>query len=88
MPEVIDSALSELEPPEDCLISRIKAREEGRLIYLQQIGMMPGTAIRLLHKAPFNGPVRVRAKQREEVIGADLAAKIRVQRSKNVDTGA
>ncbi|MFP3852952.1 MAG: metal-dependent transcriptional regulator [Anaerolineales bacterium] len=88
MPEVKDLALTELEPPEDCLISRIKAREEGRLIYLQQIGMMPGTAIRLLHRAPFNGPVRVRVDQREEVIGVDLAAKIRVHRTNGSDVGA
>ena len=79
MPVVSDSSLLELGEGFRGRISRVKVREAGRLIYLADLGCVPGTEISIVSRAPFEGPVRLRVGDREQVIGADLAGQIRAE---------
>lgn len=80
MPQVNDEALSHFEVEEPGVISRVKVRDEARLEYLAQVGVTPGVSFTVEGKSPFEGPIRLRIGQREQVLGAELAGKIRARR--------
>jgi DtxR family Mn-dependent transcriptional regulator len=42
-------------------------------LYLAEIGLVPGALFELVNRAPFNGPLRLRVGQHEQVIGKELA---------------
>jgi DtxR family Mn-dependent transcriptional regulator len=78
MPKVDDVPLAELEPEKKLLISRVNTHDPEKLIYLQEIRLVPGQAIDLVARAPFNGPLRLRIERDEQVIGVELARALRV----------
>ncbi|MBZ0308757.1 MAG: metal-dependent transcriptional regulator [Anaerolineae bacterium] len=78
MPKVDDVPLAELEPEQKLLISRVNTHDPEKLIYLQEIRLVPGQAIDLVARAPFNGPLRLRIERDEQVIGVELARALRV----------
>ncbi len=79
MPHVEDVPLTDLKEGTFGVISRVKVRDEERLIYLAKIGAVPQAEFRLVGRAPFDGPIRLRLGKREEVIGAGLARQIRAE---------
>jgi DtxR family Mn-dependent transcriptional regulator len=74
MPQVDDRPLTVLPPGAKANISRIKTHEPEKLAYLADIGLVPGASFELVNRAPFNGPLRLKIGQHEQVIGAELAA--------------
>ncbi len=78
MPQVDDVPLAELEPEQKLVISRVNTHDPEKLIYLQEIRLVPGQAIDLVARAPFNGPLRLRIERDEQVIGVELARALRV----------
>jgi DtxR family Mn-dependent transcriptional regulator len=74
MPELNDKPLTVVAPGASGLISRVKTHDPAKLRYLAEIGLVPGAAFELVNRAPFNGPLRLKVKQHEQVIGAELAA--------------
>lgn len=81
MPQVIDEPLSDLTPPADLVISRVNTHDPERLKYLWTIRLMPGQPITLLSRGPFEGPLRLRVADQEQVIGNELAKTIRVSKA-------
>lgn len=81
MPELNDKPLTVIPPGAKGKISRIKTREPEKLQYLAEIGLVPGVPFELVNRAPFNGPLRLKIGQHEQVIGAELAAAIWVTSS-------
>lgn len=79
MPAVADKPLTDLEIGARGAISRVKVREVEKLIYLAKVGLVPQTVFEVAGRAPFDGPVRLRLGDREEVIGSELAGEIRVE---------
>jgi DtxR family Mn-dependent transcriptional regulator len=77
MPEVHDTPLTELPIGFSGTVSRVRARDDERLIYLAKVGLVPGQAIEIANRGPFGGPLRIRVGRQEEVLGADLAELIR-----------
>ncbi len=79
--EVInDVSMAKIEPGTAGKISRIKSHSADKLLYLSEIQMIPGQAIEVINRAPFNGPIRVKINGRDEqVVGAELAADIWVE---------
>jgi len=75
---VDDRPLTEVEPPAELIVSRVKTHDAEKLVYLAELGLTPGTAISLLNRAPFNGPLRLRIGRDEQVVGAELAEILRV----------
>ncbi|MBX3083656.1 MAG: metal-dependent transcriptional regulator [Anaerolineae bacterium] len=78
MPEVHDMPLSEVTPPKDLTVSRVTSHTPEVLRYLATLNLVPGTPIKLLSRAPFNGPLRLKIGTQEQVIGNELASNIRV----------
>ncbi len=74
-----DVLLSEAPENVDLVVSRVRTREPDRLEYIAALGLLPGTALHVLHRAPFNGPLQLRLKDEYRIIGHNLAELIRVQ---------
>jgi DtxR family Mn-dependent transcriptional regulator len=64
---------------QDYQISRVTTREPSRLEYLAALGLMPGETFRLLHAAPFNGPMQLQLGREYRIIGYNLAEVIYVK---------
>ena len=47
---------------------------------LREFGLIPGTIIRLLRKAPFNGPVEIQYRSSRLVLRPDEVAHMRLER--------
>ena len=65
-------------------IRQVGDRDPERLRYLAELGVTPGTAVRVLSRAPFGGPISLQILQedrgnREAVIGPTLAAQVFVE---------
>ncbi len=53
--------------------------DPAALRYFAELGLVPGAALELIERAPFNGPLRVRVAGTEQVLGAEIAGRIRVE---------
>ncbi|MGH2521523.1 MAG: metal-dependent transcriptional regulator [Anaerolineales bacterium] len=80
--EVNDQPLLEVPVGAAGVIRRVKTDDGEKLRYLAELGFVPGTPIRLLHRAPFNGPLRLQADKQEHIIGVELARVVRVEITK------
>lgn len=80
MPVVDDEPLSGVEPVANLVVSRVKSHDAEVLRYLATLKLMPEQKIKLLSRAPFQGPLRLSIDGHEQVIGAELASEIRVSR--------
>lgn len=78
MPRVTDYPLSEADPDQDYIISRVNTHDEQKLAYLGELGLVPGTPVHLMARAPFNGPLQLRVNDELAVIGHELAWILRV----------
>jgi DtxR family Mn-dependent transcriptional regulator len=57
----------------------VKTHDAAKLRYFAELGLVPGATLRLLNRAPFNGPLRVQNGKHEYVLGAELAEALRVE---------
>ncbi|HEY63368.1 MAG TPA: metal-dependent transcriptional regulator [Caldilineae bacterium] len=73
MPQLHDVRLVELESGTWGYISRVRTHDPDKLRYLAELGLLPGVEVRLLARAPFNGPLRISVAGQEQVIGQELA---------------
>jgi DtxR family transcriptional regulator, Mn-dependent transcriptional regulator len=78
MPEVQDIWLTEADPARDYVVSRVHSHDDDKLLYLDQLGLRPGTRFHLLDRAPFDGPLRLRIGEETHFIGHTLAGVLRV----------
>lgn len=79
MPALNDVSLLTLEPGMAGRISRVRTHDPDKLRYLAELGLMPGVEFRLESRAPFNGPLRIRAGDQEHILGHELAAALWVE---------
>jgi DtxR family transcriptional regulator, Mn-dependent transcriptional regulator len=73
------SRLADLPPGAQAVISGVSDRDPEMLRYLGERGLVPETAVTVMARAPFNGPITVKAGRASHVLGTDLAREIRVQ---------
>ncbi len=73
MPLINDRPLTVVPKGTTGTISRVKTREAQKLQYLAEIGLVPGVSFKLINRAPFNGPLRLRVGRQEQIIGNELA---------------
>lgn len=71
--------LSDLEPGAKGVIRQVSDSDGEMLRYLGTRGLVPDTALEVLDKAPFNGPLTVRTGRTSHVIGRELAGHIWVE---------
>jgi DtxR family Mn-dependent transcriptional regulator len=74
-----DQPLIELEVGSAAVLRRVKTDEGDKLRYLAELGLVPGARLKVLNRAPFNGPLRIQANEREHVLGTELAKVLRVE---------
>jgi len=68
--------LTTLAVGETALIARVDTREAEILQYLGDLGLYPQTALSLVSKAPFDGPLTVRVNEQQHILGHAVAEKI------------
>jgi DtxR family Mn-dependent transcriptional regulator len=78
MPVVVDEVLTAFVPPATLVISRVNTDDPDKLLYLESLGLTPGRGFELVSRAPFEGPLRLTIDGQEQVIGVELAGKLRV----------
>lgn len=73
--------LSALEAGETARVERVSDDRNGdRLRYLAELGIVPGAAVRVIEREPFEGPIALRVQNADRTIGPGLAAQILVAR--------
>src|SRR5579859_2606862 len=80
MPDIVDEPLAEVTAPAEVSISRVHTHDPEVLTYIASLGLLPGQALSLVSRAPFNGPLRLRMDNHEQVIGHELAQVLRVSK--------
>lgn len=68
--------LASLEPGQAAVVRRVRDGDPELLRYLGRLGLYPDTAVEMLDKAPFGGPLRVRVGDAEHAIGSELAQSV------------
>jgi len=61
------------------IVREVSDADDGRLRYLANLGLYPGTRVEVLEHEPFEGPIRVRIAGRERSLGRNLAEIVRVE---------
>ncbi len=82
MPEVRDEPLIVVPSGSDCVISRVRTHDLDKLNYIAELGLTPGVAFHLFSCAPFKGPLRLKTKQHDHLIGYELASSLWVEVTK------
>lgn len=75
-----DRVLAYAEIEQDYVIARVLTRQPDRLEYLASLGLRPDVCLRLLHRAPFDGPLQIKLEREFRIIGHELAEMITVLR--------
>ncbi len=81
MKEAKSELLTSLHPGESGIIIKITEEKRDLLQYLATLGLVPGTSVKVEEKAPFNGPIIVRAMGASYALGKNVASVIWVKKS-------
>lgn len=73
LPTVTDLCIINLGPGYKGQVSRVRTHEPEKLKYFASLGLVPETAVEIVGRAPFNGPMRLRVGREEVVLGMELA---------------
>jgi len=76
VPEMASLPLAEAELEHPYIIGRVKDQDQELLRYLEKIGVIPGVKIKILEKAPVDGPIRVYLEDEEKTVGFNIAEQI------------
>jgi len=74
MLELAHVPLSEVAVGDAVVVRRVDSADAARLRYIADAGLVPGTAVTVVDRQPFRGPMTVRAPSGERIVGHDLAA--------------
>jgi len=73
--------LADLPCDQQAVVRRVSDDDAALLRYLTALGLVPGAPVRVLERAPFDGPLRVQvgdAQGQEHAVGLQVAASVRV----------
>jgi len=79
--ETKSELLTNLSPGECGIIVKITEERHDLLQYLATLGLVPGTSVKIEEKAPFNGPIIVKAMGASYALGRNVASVIWVKKS-------
>lgn len=77
--EELHPPLSETPVGAIVIVREVSDADEGRLRYLAELGLYPGTRVEVLDREPFEGPILVRIDGQERSLGHGLAKMVRVE---------
>ncbi|MHB1073236.1 MAG: metal-dependent transcriptional regulator [Gemmatimonadaceae bacterium] len=73
------ASLADLDAGDEATVLRVGDKDADRLRYLAELGVTPGTRLRVLARAPFEGPITLALPQGERAVGPALARQILVE---------
>lgn len=76
IPTISESQLSDVDAEKKVKILRLADKDDKLLGYLEELGILPGVQIRVIEKAPFNGPVTIELAGERKIIGDEVARSI------------
>lgn len=79
LPERSHPLLSEVPEGTKLIVREVNDSDGGRLRYLAELGLYPGTRLEVLNREPFDGPIRVKIGDRERSLSRSLAEAVRVE---------
>lgn len=71
--------LTEAKDNTEVMIRRLGDSDPKLLEYLEKSGLMPGVNLKVVEKAPFNGPITVIINGKEKIIGHEVAKNLFVE---------
>jgi len=74
--------LTNLNPKEEGVIIKIAEEKSDLLQYLATLGLTPGTPIKVVEKAPFKGPITIKADKTDRALSLEIASIIKVKKAK------
>ncbi len=72
--------LNDADIDEDVKIKKVDDTDNEKLEYLETIGLLPGVSVKILDKAPFNGPLTLSYNGNKKIIGNEIASCIFVDK--------
>jgi DtxR family Mn-dependent transcriptional regulator len=78
-PERSHPLLSEVPEGAKVIVREVNDSDDGRLRYLAELGLYPGTRLEVLDREPFEGPIRLRIGSRERSLSRSLAEAVKVE---------
>jgi DtxR family Mn-dependent transcriptional regulator len=79
MPETDEISLVDVDAGKSVTISRLADNDPRMLAYFEELELMPYKELKLLEKAPFNGPITLKYDDKEKIIGNEVAKNIFVR---------
>ena len=74
-------SLADLSSGKIALIAEVNDEDSEFLRYAADLGLTPGTSVQVLSVAPYSGPIILKLKEKEVVIGREAAQRILVNRT-------
>jgi DtxR family transcriptional regulator, Mn-dependent transcriptional regulator len=71
-----DRTLLDVDPGAHASVARVPDDDSDLLRYLEELGLVPGSDLEVVARAPFGGPVTVRTARGEHAISRELAERI------------
>jgi DtxR family Mn-dependent transcriptional regulator len=75
-------SLNDLEVGGRATVARMSDRDPALLRYLAELGVRPGVELRLVDRAPFDGPLTVAVGRVRHIIGVSVASRLYMRDSK------
>ncbi len=75
--------LADLKAGQKALISEVDDEDSELLRYAGDLGLFPGEGVTVIAVAPYKGPMTLKLKEREVIVGREAALKILVSKSVN-----
>ena len=76
--EQVTRSLADSQPGDRVVLARVSDSDPAMLRYLGERGIEPGTALEVVGREPFGGPLNVRVEERDVPLGLGLARAMRV----------
>ncbi|MFB6286402.1 MAG: metal-dependent transcriptional regulator [Candidatus Bipolaricaulia bacterium] len=73
LPEADTSRLGELDPGQSATVAEVSDHDPELLRYLGSLGLYPQASVRLIDRAPYNGPLTLVVDGEERILGREAA---------------
>lgn len=73
--------LANVQAGDTVIIRQVNDEDAAKLRYLGTLGLFPDTAVKIVHVAPFEGPLTLRVDDEEHIVGRELARHVFVVHS-------
>ncbi len=77
--EITTDSLATFDAGHSVVIQRVSDADPEMLSYLEAMGLLPGTVLDIVEKAPFRGPITLRLGDSEHLVGYNVASNVYVE---------